>query len=160
MNIYKTLKEVYKPLYIALNVVFAVLYFFLIQYLLSIQQDGIPVTSVPIYLVYLLAIISSITLTVAVYSIKNTRRNNAKISATAVSASTAVFGGVVSGCGCQAAILFNVIAVSAGAGEATLINTLIAENAPVVFAGMIILNLFVVTYYLERLSRPMCRIKR
>lgn len=160
MKMQKTLKEVYRPKYILLNAAFAIAYYFIIQYLLSIQQNGIPITSVPLYLIYLLSIVSSVTLTIAVYSISNTRKNHAKLSATGVSAATTLFGGVVSGCGCQAAILFNLIAISAGTGEATLINTSIANNAPLIFVAMIILNLFVVTYYLEKLSKPACRIKR
>lgn len=160
MNFLKSLKNIYTPLYIALNVALAFGYYFLIQYLLSIQQNGIPITSVPLYLIYALSIISSITLTIAIYSIKNSQRNKAKISATGVSAATTLVGGVVSGCGCQAAILFNVLAIAAGTGEATLINTIVTENAPLIFAAMIILNLFVVTYYLDKLSKPACKVKR
>ena len=99
------------------------------------------------------------TLTIALYSASNTRKNSAKISATSVSAATTLFGGVISGCGCQAAILFNVLAVGVGSGEATLINTIVSENAPIVFLALIALNLSVIVYYLQKLSKPACRIK-
>ncbi len=158
MNIGKSLKEIYGPKYILLNAAIAVGYYFVISYILSVQQQGIPFTSVPIYLIYLLAATSSITLTIAIYSIGNTRRNEAKISATSVSAATTVFGGIISGCGCQAAILLNVLTISAGTGEATLINTIATENAPWIFAAMIIINLFVIGYYLDKLSKPSCKI--
>jgi hypothetical protein len=159
MNFAKSLKSIYKPKYIALNIAIAVAYYFVIKYLLSIQQDGIPITTVPVYLIYLLVITSSITFTIAIYSISNTRRNHAKISATSVSAVTTFAGGVLSGCSCQAAILFNVLAFSVGSGEATLVNTIVGENAPILFGIMIILNIFVAGYYLEKLSHPKCKLK-
>lgn len=159
INFVKSLKSIYQPKYIALNVAIAVAYYYLIKYLLSIQQKGIPITSVPFYLVYILVVTSSVTFTIAIYSISNTRRNKARYSATSVSAATAVAGGVLAGCGCQAAILFNVLAVSVGAGEATLVNTIITENAPLLFGAMIIINLFVIGYYIEKLSKPACRIR-
>ena len=160
MNSIKSLKSIYKPKYMALNVAIAVAYYYVIKYLLSVQQKGIPITSVPLYLIYALVITSSITFTIAVYSISNTRRNYAKLSASSVSAVTAVTGGILSGCGCQAAILFNVLAVSVGTGEATLINTVVSENVPILFGAMIVINLFVTGYYLEKLSKASCRIKK
>jgi hypothetical protein len=159
MNFVKSLKSMYKPKYILLNITISVIYYFVIKYLLTIQQDGIPITSVPLYLVYILVITSSITFTIAIYSINNTRKNQAKISAASVSAVSTVAGGILSGCGCQAAILFNVLAISIGTGEATLINTVVTENAPLIFGAMIIINLFVIGYYLEKLSSPKCKIK-
>jgi hypothetical protein len=160
MNAGKSLKEIYTLKYIALNIAVAVAYYYLISYLLSLQQNGIPITSVPIYLVYLLAMASSVTLTIAIYSINNTRRNRAKLSASSVSAASTLLGGVISGCGCQAAILFNALALVLGSGEATLINTTVADNAPLIFGALILINLFVIAYYLEKLSRPACRLKR
>ncbi|MGD0728914.1 MAG: hypothetical protein ABR981_02455 [Candidatus Micrarchaeaceae archaeon] len=159
MNLLKSFREIYSLQYLLLNGVIAIAYYFVIHYLLSIQQQGILVTSVPVYLIYLLSLVSSIAFTIAIYSITNTTHNSAKFSATSVSAVTAVAGGILSGCGCQAAILFNVLAISIGTGEATLINTVAAENAPLIFVAMIILNLFVIIYYLEKLSKPMCRVR-
>lgn len=160
MRIAKSLKDIYTIKYATFNIAIAVAYYYLITYLLSIQQHGIPITSVPVYLIYLLSIVSSVTLTIALYSAGNTRKNSAKISATSVSAATTLFGGVISGCGCQAAILFNVLAIGVGSGEATLINTIVSENAPVVFFALIVLNLSVIAYYLQKLSKPACRIKK
>ncbi len=158
MNFVRSLKSIYRPKYIALNIAIAVVYYYLIKYMLSIQQRGIPITIVPLYLIYLLVIVSSITLTIAIYSF-HTRRNQAKFSATSTSVATTVVGGVVAGCGCQAAILFNVLTISLGTGEATLVNTIVTENAPFIFGAMIIINLFVIAYYLEKLSNPKCKIK-
>jgi hypothetical protein len=159
MDAAESFKKIYRPKYIVLNIAIAVAYYYLIEYLLSIQQRGIPITSVPLYLIYALVATTSVSLTIAVYSISNTRRNEAKVSATATSVITAFIGGIISGCSCQAAILFSVLEVSVGAGEATLVNTVVGENAPLIFGAMIIINLFVIGYYLNKLSKPSCRIK-
>jgi hypothetical protein len=160
MNFTKSIKQIYKPKYIILNIAVAVVYYFILQYLLSVQQQGIPFSSVPLYLIYILVATSSVTLTIAIYSLGNTRKNDAKISATSASAITAVAGGIFAGCGCQAAILFNVLAFGIGAGQATLIDTIATENAPYIFLAMIAINLFVTGYYLNKLSKASCKIKK
>ena len=160
MNFAESLKSIYKPKYIALNILIAVIYYYVVEYLLSIQQRGIPITSIPLYLIYALVATTSITLTIAVYSVKNTRRNEAKVSATATSVITTLVGGIISGCSCEAAILFGVLEVLVGTGEATLVNTVVGENAPLIFGAMIIINLFVIGYYLNKLSNPSCKIRK
>lgn len=159
MNISKSLRNIYTIKYIMLNIAIAIVYYLVIQYLLSIQQKGILITTVPLYLIYALTVSSSIAFTIAIYSVSNTRKNSAKYSASSISAATTVIGGILSGCGCQAAILFNVLAISVGTGEATLINTIATENSIFIFIAMIIINLFVIVYYLDKLSKPGCKIK-
>lgn len=160
MNISKSLRNIYTIKYIIINIAIAIVYYFVIQYLLSIQQNGIPITTVPLYLIYSLTVSSSIAFTIAIYSISNTIKNSARYSASSISAATTVVGGVLAGCGCQAAILFNVLAISVGTGEATLINTIATENSVFIFIAMIIINLFVIVYYLDKLSKPSCKIRR
>jgi len=160
MNPIRYLKEIYRPKYILLNIVAAIAYYLLISYILSVQQQGIPITSVSVYLIYVLAITSSVSLTIGIYSIWNTARNIAKASATAIGTLTAIAGSIFAGCGCQAAILFSILTVSLGIGEARLINTAATENAGYIFLALIIINLFVIVYYLNKLSKPKCRIKR
>ena len=160
MNLTKSLKSIYRPKYIIFNIAAAIAYYYLISYLLSVQQQGIPITSVPLYLIYLLSAVSSVSLTIGVYSIRNTIRNMASASATTIGTASALIGGVLAGCGCQAAILFSVATVFFGIGEARLINTVATENANYIFAALIIINLFVIAYYLNKLSQPGCRPKR
>ncbi|MGI0100780.1 MAG: hypothetical protein ACREBH_03650 [Candidatus Micrarchaeaceae archaeon] len=160
MNAYGELKRIYKPKYVALNIAIAIVYYFAVSYLLKLQQEGVPITSVPLYLVYALIATSSITLTIAIYSAANTRRNEAKVSATSASVLTTIGGGIFAGCGCQAAILFNVIAFSAGTGEAASISIIASENAPYIFAAMIVINLLITAYYLEKFTNPSCNIKK
>lgn len=153
------LKQIYSPEFILLNVAFAAMYYLLLTGLLSVQQQGVPFTSVPLVLVYALAISSSVPLTIAVYSISNTRRNRAKLSASTSSIATTVAGGLVAGCGCQAALLTSILAAFTTTGSAVGASTIAAENAPALFAILIVINIFVAAYYLNRLSKPMCRIR-
>ena len=157
---YESLKRIYKPKYIAANAIIAVLYYFVIKTLLSIQQRGIPLSTAPVYLIYLLAITSSVTLTIAIYSIGNTRRNNAKVSASTVSSVTALLGGVVAGCSCQAAIMAGALALVVNSGEALYITSVVAGQAALIFTAMILINIFVAAYYVNRLSKPYCMIKK
>jgi hypothetical protein len=160
MKFLKELKEIYKPKYMVLNIAIAVVYYFIIKYLFSIQENGVSFTIVPIYLVYLLIATTSITFTIAIYSIRNTQKNTAKVSATTISAITAFAAGILGGCGCEAAILFNVLAIFAGIGYARLVDALVADNVSIIFAAMIIINLVVIVYYLNRFSKPGCKVKR
>lgn len=158
MNI-EILKRIYRPEFILLNAAFAFMYYLMLTGLLSIQQQGVPFTPVPIALIYTLAISSSVPLTIAIYSISNTQRNRAKVSASASSVLTTVAGGIFAGCGCQAALLTGILALFTTSGEALSISTLAAENAQLLFVSLIVINIFVVAYYLNRLSKPMCRIR-
>ena len=159
MTIYQSLIGIYKPKYVILNIAIAFIYYYLITVLLSIQQQGVPITSVNVSLIYILAATASVTLTIAIYSVRNTRRNAAKLSATTVSTASAVVGGVLAGCSCQAAILFSALALFINAGEAASLNALISGYGNVLYIAMIIINLSVIIYYLDKLSKPACRIK-
>ncbi|MDE1869187.1 MAG: hypothetical protein KGH60_04470 [Candidatus Micrarchaeota archaeon] len=154
-----TLKKIYGPEFLVLNIAFAAMYYLLLTGLLSIQQQGVPFTSVPLILIYALSISSSVPLTIAVYSISNTRRNNAKLSASVSSIVTTVGGGLVAGCGCQAALLTGIVALFTTTGGALSVSTVAAENAPALFAVLIVINIFVAAYYLNKLSKPMCRMR-
>ena len=159
MMIYQTLKDIYKPKYILLNIAIVTAYYYLITLMLSIQQQGVPITSVDVNLIYILVITASVTLTIAIYSIKNTRRNAAKVSATTVSTISAVAGGVLAGCSCQAAILFSILVLVINGGEAASINAMVSGYANLLYEVMILINLFVIIYYLNKLSNPSCKIK-
>jgi len=69
MKAIELFKGIYKPKYIILNIAIAIAYYYIIAYIISIQQRGIPITPIPLYLVYLLVITSSVTIAMAVYSI-------------------------------------------------------------------------------------------
>lgn len=158
--IYRQLKEIYKLRYLLLNLVLAFLYYLLITAILAVQAQGLPFTPVPLYLIYILSITSSVLLTIAVYSIFNTTRNAARFSATAAGTITALAGSIVAGCGCSGAILFSLMAVFLSSSQAFLINTIATENASLLLYIMIIINLSVIIYYIRKLSKPECKISK
>lgn len=156
------LKKIYSMPYIGLNIAFAAMYYLLITGIIAMQENGSVAiyTPVPVYLLYLLAISSSVTLTFAVYSISNTRKNAASVSATATSSILAVSGGVISGCACQASVLSAVLALLVNSGQALYLSTIVQAYAPYVFISMIAVNVLVAIYYLNKFSSPRCTINQ
>ena len=160
-RMYHTLKEIYvKPKYIALNALAAIFYYYLFGYLISIQQSGIFLVLLPTYLVYLLVITSSIALTIGIFSIRNTRNNEAKEVSTGIGAATAVVGGLIGGCGCEEPLILGLTAFGLSTSDAfALLNFISAYQIPL-FSLMIVINLFVVIYYLNKLSQPSCELRK
>ena len=78
-RVYETMKGVYgRPKYLLLNAVILVVYYYLYNFLISLQQNGAVIVLLPIYLLYLLIITSSMAMTIGIYSIRNSRSNEAK----------------------------------------------------------------------------------
>lgn len=160
-RIYNTIKEIYRrPKYIILNILALLAYYFLFSYLIRIQQYGIFLITIPIILVYLLVLTSSIALTIGIYSIRNTRNNEAKEISTGVSAVTTLAAGVVGGCGCTEPIIFGLTVFGLSTTDTFALANFISTNQAIIFSAMIVINLFVVVYYLNKLSEPSCEIKK
>lgn len=154
------LVSIYRPKYIALNIALAAVYYFVYTTLLSIQQYGLPLISFPYYLIYILVATSSIVLTIAVYSISNSRNNYAKLSASTAGTATTLLGAVFGGCGCTAPLLFSFTVIGISSSQIIALDNFINANQVLLLAAMIAINLFVMIYYINRLSKPSCRLKR
>lgn len=159
-RIINQLISVYRPKYILFNIAAAIVYYFVFITLLSYQQQGITAVSFPYYLIYLLVVTSSIVLTVAIYSIRNTRNNSAKVSATTAGTVTTLAGTVISGCGCSASVLVSLTAIGVSSSQIFSLDNFFVANQPILLAIMIAINLFVLLYYLNKLSKPSCRIRK
>ncbi|MGC8537975.1 MAG: hypothetical protein ACP5MZ_03270 [Candidatus Micrarchaeia archaeon] len=158
-----TLRRIYSnPAYIAVNIVAAVVYYGLYSYILSIQTHGIEVdiNLPPSYLVYLLVITSSILLTIAVFSVKSTKNNQAKISASATGSITAAFGGVLGGCGCTSPLLFGILAPLGLGSQFVTFDMFFVTYQIELFIVFILINVGLAAYYLDRLANPKCALKR
>ena len=109
-------------------------------------------------LIFGLLATSSVALTIAIYSIANTRRNQAKSSGTAVSLGTLITGTGL--CGCTTTFPA-VIAAGIGVSSTGVyaLGGFLKNNNPYIFSALIILNLFVIIYYLDRFSKPRCKLK-
>ncbi len=158
---YNTLLSIYKsPKYLFLNIAAFIIYYYLYTFIISLQQYGAVIVLIPLYLLYLLVLTSSVTLTIGIYSIGNTRNNEAKYEATGVGTLTALVGAVIGGCNCEAPAIFGLatIGLLSTTGTIALINFISANQIPLYWA-LIVINLFVAIYYLNKLSQPSCKIR-
>ena len=152
------IKRIYKPKYLALNLLIGIAYYALFLYLATIQGGGAIMSGTPWVLVFGLIATSSITLTIAIYSISNTRNNQAKASGTAVS-----FGTIVTGTGlCGCATTFPAV-IAAGIGISTTgvyaLGSFLKNYNLYIYSGFIIMNLFVIGYYLNKFSKRECKVR-
>lgn len=158
-NLKSTIKNIYKPKYVALNLLLGVAYYALFLYLAYIQGGGaVMLLRTSWILIFALVATSSVALTIAIYSIANTRRNQAKSSGTAVSLGTLVTGTGL--CGCTTTFPA-VIAAGIGVSSTGVyaLGGFLKNNSPYIFSALIILNLFVIGYYLDKFSNRECRVK-
>lgn len=159
MKFYNTLREIYGPKYIGLTIALGIAYSIAFWYLAYIQGGNDVMLSVPIYLIFLLIASSSILLTIAVYSIRNTRKNGAKTKGTAASAGTVILGSGL--CGCTTTLL-PTVALAAGVSlPAVYALTSFLRNYNIEIISILIsINFVVIAYYLNKLSSPICKINR
>jgi hypothetical protein len=154
----RTLASIYRPRYVVLNIAAFVVYYYAYFELIAYQNLGVFLSNVSEDLLYLLVLTSSMLLTIAVYSIRNTRNNRARVSATSLGTVTALFGGVIGGCGCSVPIISSLAVVGLSASEVVSLNNFLADYQNEIFSLMVVVNLAVIVYYLFRLSSASCRI--
>jgi hypothetical protein len=159
-KIYNTFRQIYRPKYIMLNIAILVMYYLIFNALLSLQEGPIPILSMSPYTVYALLVTASITLTMSVYSIRNTRRNYASITASGASITTTVVGSIVSGCGCSAPLVFTLFSIFGTSSEAVPVYTFFVNYSTQLFLAMTVINVLVTFYYLKRFSTAACRVTR
>jgi hypothetical protein len=154
-----TIKRIYTPKYAALSLALGVAYYAAFWYLAYIQGGNAVMLYVPLYLIFLLVASSSMLTTVAVYSIRNTRENNAKISGTATSASTLLVGSGL--CGCTTTLLPTLaLAVGAGTPAVYALSSFLKNYNIEILSALVILNMIVLAYYINKLSSPKCMIRK
>ncbi|OJI07271.1 MAG: hypothetical protein BK997_03360 [Candidatus Micrarchaeum sp. ARMAN-1] len=154
MGFYRTLKRIYKPKYIVLNLFILVAYSAIFLYLAYVQGgNAIMASNWP--LVSVLIITSSIIMTIAIYSIKNTRRNKA---GTVGSAGAVVLGSGL--CGCTTAFL-PAIAIAAGVGASNVywLTGFLFSYSVEILSALIIMNLLIIVYYTNKLSSSQGKVK-
>lgn len=152
MKAFRALKSVYSLKYLLLNLIILLVYYLLVEKLLSIQSFGIPIATAPVYLILALSLTSSVLMTVAIHSIVQSRKSKKLgYEDAASSCATAVVGGIMSGCGCQGAILYSALALLFGSGEAYAINTVFSEHIGIILAALSIFNIALIVYSLSRL---------
>jgi hypothetical protein len=152
VKFYKNLRKVYGLKYVLLNLIVILVYYLAVEKLLSIQQFGVVFFTAPASLVISLVVTSSVLLTIAIYTILESRKaKKLGYEGAASSCATAVVGGIMSGCGCQGAIMYSVLAIVFGSGEAYAINTVFSEHIGLILAVLTIFNIVFIVYSLGRI---------
>jgi hypothetical protein len=155
-----TLASIYRPRYVALNIASALVYYLVYFELIAYQNLGVFLSNVSEDLLYALVLTSSVLLTVAVYSIRNTRNNRASVSGTTLGTVATIFGGVIGGCGCSVPVISSLAVLGLSASEVVSLNNFLADYQNEIFGLMVAVNVAVIVYYLFRLSSTSCRITK
>ncbi len=159
-NIKNTVVEIYKrPRYILLNIVSIIVYYYIFTILISYQNYGILLIELPILLLYAMILLSSILFTISIYAIKNTIRNQAKITGSATSIITILFGGVIGGCGCAAPIIYGLTAIGISLSTTSYVAYVINNYVTQIFLMVLFIDAILILYYLNKLSYASCRVK-
>jgi hypothetical protein len=146
------------PKYLALALGGVIVYYFVFNYLVSLNNIGIVINSGPVYFVYLLAITASVLLTLTAYSVSLRLRSGLRKASPMgfVATITPIIGGGVTGCACQAPILYNLLYfVGLNSFEASGFVTLVAAYALEIDAALILLNLVAAYAVLSKISRAL-----
>jgi len=162
MGAYKTIKSIYKPKYIVLNIILAIAYYTaMTKILIAAYHIVIFVHPLSQYLFYTVAVTSSIMLTIGIYAFGNTVRNKAKIMAPTVGSVVALTASVFTSCGCTTTLALLILtAIGLSGSEALSLGIFISNNESMLLFILILINLFVITYYINRLSKRYCRPSR
>ncbi|MEM0201645.1 MAG: hypothetical protein QXR73_00510 [Candidatus Micrarchaeaceae archaeon] len=163
MSVYEMFKSLYvkKPKYIALNLAAFLAYYFIMEGIVLFDNKIILFNNIiSEYIFYLIAITSSVLVTLAVYSAFNTRNNNAKLSAPVSGSVIALAGSFAVSCGCSFSALSYLAVIGLSAGSIISLDTTIANyETPIMFVALI-LNIAMLGYYANKLSKPVCVIKQ
>ncbi len=160
-NILINLYRVYKnPKYLLTNIIIFLIYYYLIIYLIKLQNRGILLfTSIySNYLIYLIAISSSILFTISIFLIINSGKK-LSFAGSPISIISSFITSMVVGCGCAFPIFISIIAIVLGSAEATYADVLIANNSSALLIAIILINAVISIYYLSRLN-SMCKLKK
>ncbi len=151
-DIGRALVRVYRPPYIALNVVVAVIYYLIFTYLIRLQNYGVLLITIPKLLIYALVITASMMFTIGVFTLRNTSKGRLGASASTAGTFATIFAGVISGCGCSAPLLYGITAFGLSIVEVSAANAFIVNYSIGIVAALIAINVILIAYSSWKLS--------
>ncbi|OJI08285.1 hypothetical protein Micr_00176 [Candidatus Micrarchaeum sp.] len=163
MGVYETFRALYirKPKYIALNIAAFFIYYFVMRGIVLIDNKIILFNNnASEYLFYLIAITSSVLVTLAIYSAFNTKNNRAKVSAPVSGSAVALAGSFAVSCGCSFSALSYLAVIGLSTGSIISLDTTIANYETPLMLAALVLNLVILGYYSSKLSKPSCAIRK
>lgn len=143
-SLYKKLKGIYKPRFVLLNVIVAISYYAVFQFLLH-YGIAFAFTNIPLYLIYSLIVTSSILFTVAIYSLAHNHKSK-RLGALNGGIGTAMpaAGSFIAGCGCHGLALLALFSAFISINESiSIVDFLQAYQVPL-FAMLIVFNLVLI----------------
>ncbi len=128
-----------------------------------VSNHGLTLLSAPSYLIYLLDLLASMSITLSVYSLSQALK--AKLAAGAatgfVSSISVLTAGISVGCACQAPILYNFLYFfGLNSLEASSIVVAIDNYEIPIMSGLILLNLITIIMIGSKIKPPIVREKK
>lgn len=148
----RSIRAVYRPAYIAINVATALLYYLLFELLIRYQNYGILFIAVPVILLYALVVTSSVMFTIGIYTIRKSLRKKTSASACSIGTAMTLFAGVIAGCGCSAPIIYGITVFGLSLAEVSVLATAITRYSSYIIGAVIAVNLLLIAYYLMKIS--------
>jgi hypothetical protein len=140
------------PLYIAIAAVSTILFFYLFRYLIAINNHGIFLLLMPMYIVYLLVLTSGVLFSISLFAIAHSvaSRRLGEIGGIEGLVIPSL-GGLVASCGCAFPLLESIfLFFGVNTFEAVGIVSVINSYQLWILGAMIFINLATIYYYLGK----------
>ena len=148
------------PAYIAIAAASSILFFYLFRYLIAINNHGIFLILIPIYIVYALVLTSGILFSISAFAIAHSIASSRLGEIGGIEGILIPsLGGLVASCGCAFPLLESIfLFFGINAFEAVGIVSVINSYQIWILAAMILVNLATIYYYLGKI--PMAPSKK
>ncbi len=159
---FKTLKQIYTLKFIVLNIGLFILYYFIFDFFIKIQNNGALLLNVPVYILYLLFATASIMMTISIALIIKSVKKTISYVGSGFGIFSSIFSGVIAGCGCSFPLLFSIIALlGLNSSYAILLDNIFSNYASLIFFVLSLVNILMIFYLLIQFnSSNICKIKK
>ncbi|MGC8623114.1 MAG: hypothetical protein ACP5TK_00380 [Candidatus Micrarchaeia archaeon] len=156
IGIASVMGDIFKsPYYVVLAVIVAFIYYYLIIYLVQVDNSGAFLITIPSYLIYALVFASSILLTVSVYSIRKAfNATKSGLGGGVLSAISTFFSALIFSCGCTAPLLNIVLGLFAlNIGTIVSLRNFLASYQALIVSAIIVIDVVFIFYQLSKLTK-------
>ncbi len=153
LSLYKIYR---KPVYIAITVGTFFAYYFLVSFVIKHNNRFLVMGKYIPYLLFLLEATASVLIASSLFSAAKWRVG--KANGAGIATATTLIGSVTVGCGCTSPILFGITSIFVGS-SAVVVDAFISRNQVYIIIAMILINLLLTIYYLNKISKGACKIR-
>ncbi|MDE1846375.1 MAG: hypothetical protein KGH53_03810 [Candidatus Micrarchaeota archaeon] len=146
---------------IAATALIAIAYFYLIEYVISLNAPGgYTFVTVPPILLYLLSLSAAVFLVISAFSLRFAILRVQSEVELAVSALSTIVGGIIAGCSCSVPILASILYIFAlNAATVSGLLAFIGNYQVELFGALILFNVAISYHHLDKLSQT-CVIRK